>query len=950
MFRSPLLCLLLVAALFPSALAGCAKGVSSEDPDPTGVDAGDVAIAPDAGLSPGDVADADAEADAGTDAAVDAAPEVDAADAAPDAEVVEDVVPDTDADADADAPPFPTVIVAVETRLSTPEVRAGDSVFVYCDALDPEGNRVALPDDVTPTYAAAPADSLEEGPEVGEFIGRRVGNATLACRLPTLGLVDATPEDLSIIPGVPHTVTTELDRVIITAGESITATCTAYDVYGNEVPDAELELLADPFGAGVNLFGFRAVIEPAGQYEMACWFEGAAELVTALLEVRPGLPATLTVAPSPDRVLFGIGEVVALRWTVLDRFGNRVSNAPIEFSSLPALPRFGQGRFRFDREGVFRLNATVGRPTESGEPLVAFVEVTVNDQGPQIVCDAPFDGEMVDIAPGERLVINGRVTDEAGVDRVLVNGEEAILYPGGTFETEVTTRYGVNFLQVEAFDAFGVGNGRVCAFLASDEWVEPGAFLDNDIDLRLAAAAFDDGNRGDGLDSITDLLAVVLNSPGVGNQIDAALRAADPLYPETCVVDAWLFCAVSFGVNYNSIRIDGPHDVSVSLVDGGLRTAVTLRNVELGLRIRGTFGTSGTIRVGSLALALTFDLRLDAGRPRITLRALDAVNVGSIDSNFSGITGFILDLIVDLFQGTIRNLVRDELSDFVSENFSQILDDLVANLDIDALGAEFDVPRLDGSGVARVGFGARFTEIDATRERARFALGSRFTGDVVRSDTLGAPLEERPTLDEGGLSRTVAANIDLGLLNQVLHALWQAGFFDVALGDAILGDDALDGVSVDVSAGLPIVVVGRDDGALGLHIGAWEVELAYPDLLAEPLRLRIGAEASARVSLRSDEEIDFEGLTLDAFYFDPIGVSLEPATREVLDGFFRRVFQRVLDSALEGALPALPVPAFELPASVAEFGLPAGAYLGLVDAVLEIQRRRFVLLGNFGTR
>ena len=70
----------------------------------------------------------------------------------------------------------------------------------------------------------------------------------------------------------------------------------------------------------------------------------------------------------------------------------------------------------------------------------------------------------------------------------------------------------------------------------------------------------------------------------------------------------------------------------------------------------------------------------------------------------------------------------------------------------------------------------------------------------------------------------------------------------------------------------------------------------------------------------------------------------------MLDTLFRRVLQSALDTALEGALPALPVPAFELPASVATFGLPAGAYLGLVDAALQLTERRFVLLGNFGTR
>jgi hypothetical protein len=935
-----------------ACFAACANGVASDPDDPTVVDAATDVQAADAGILPGDTAEV-AEDVGAPDAPMleDFADVPDASDA-PDAPDIPDAsdLDAPDAPDAADVVEFPTVIVAVETRLSASTVRAGDSVFVACDGLDAAGNRVRLPDDTTITFVVAPSDSMLPGDAVGEFIGRRVGNATLACRLPTLGLIDDTPEDIAIVPGVPYTITTALDRVVMTAGESVSASCRAFDVFGNEVTDASFRLVPTPFGEGVNVFGTRAVIERAGQYEMACSLEGAVELVSVLLEVRPALPASLTLGLQPDRLLYGIGEVVTLRWTVLDRFGNRVPGAPVAFGSLPSLPTFGQARFRFDREGVFRLSATVGRPTLTGEPLVASVEVTVNDTGPEIRCDAPFDGEMVDIAPGERLVVQGQVADAGGVAAVTVNGREARLFPGGTFEAEVPVRFGVNFLEIDAVDAFGVGNRRVCAFLASDTWVAPDAFLGDAIVLDLAAAAFDDGNRCDGLDSITDILFAVINSTGLTAQLDAALRAADPLYPETCVVDAWLFCAVSFGLNYRSLRVDGPNDTAVTLVDGGLRVAVTVRDVELGLRIRGTFGTSGTINVDRLGIAMVFDLGLSAGRPRVALRSLDGVDVGGIDSDFSGITGFILDLVVDLFEGTIRNLVRDELSDFVVENFSEILDDLVANLDIESLGATFDVPRLDGEGAVGVGFGVQFSSVQVTREQATFGLASRFAGDVVRSDTLGAPIAALPTADSAALPRTVRAAVDYGLLNQVLHALWQGGFFDVALGDALLGDAALDGVALDVSAGLPLVVVGTATDAIEVHIGAWEVALDYPGLFVEPLRVRLGAVATARVVLVDDTSIDFDGLALTEFYFDPVDVALEPETRDVLDALFRRVLQSALDTALEGALPALPVPAFELPASVAAFGLPAGAYLGLVDAALQLTERRFVLLGNFGTR
>ena len=60
------------------------------------------------------------------------------------------------------------------------------------------------------------------------------------------------------------------------------------------------------------------------------------------------------------------------------------------------------------------------------------------------------------------------------------------------------------------------------------------------------------------------------------------------------------------------------------------------------------------------------------------------------------------------------------------------------------------------------------------------------------------------------------------------------------------------------------------------------------------------------------------------------------------------LIQRLVDSALNDALPALPIPSFELPSSVADCGLPAGSELGIRDPVLAREPQHFVLRGGFG--
>ena len=49
-------------------------------------------------------------------------------------------------------------------------------------------------------------------------------------------------------------------------------------------------------------------------------------------------------------------------------------------------------------------------------------------------------------------------------------------------------------------------------------------------------------------------------------------------------------------------------------------------------------------------------------------------------------------------------------------------------------------------------------------------------------------------------------------------------------------------------------------------------------------------------------------------------------------------------------LPALPVPAFPIPASLAVFGVPSGGMLGLTGPTLNVIQPHFVLRGNFGVR
>ncbi len=67
----------------------------------------------------------------------------------------------------------------------------------------------------------------------------------------------------------------------------------------------------------------------------------------------------------------------------------------------------------------------------------------------------------------------------------------------------------------------------------------------------------------------------------------------------------------------------------------------------------------------------------------------------------------------------------------------------------------------------------------------------------------------------------------------------------------------------------------------------------------------------------------------------------------MLESTLSRVLQGLIDRALNDGLPSLPLPDFEIPASLAMYDLPVGTLLGLRDGRLRSTLAHWLLDGNF---
>jgi hypothetical protein len=672
------------------------------------------------------------------------------------------------------------------------------------------------------------------------------------------------------------------------------------------------------------------------------------------------LPAVVHVNKVPDQTVYGLGAPVEVATLVLDSAGGTIAGASVQLVSVPPADQQTGNQFVYLNDGVYTITATVLGATQGGLPVTASLTVSVDGHGPAIACANPIDGAILNQAPGT-ITVQGSVDDLNGVSAFSVNGAPVAVGASGAFTTPVNAAWGINFVDLAAVDGVGREARRTCAFLLSDTWAPDTDILSSTISFRNAQASFDDGVRAGSINSFADALHAVVNSTGLRNTLNSALLAANPLEPFTCHQSVLGICVLSSQITY--LGLDLPAGAllgttSQSLVTGGVSNASRVSSIRLRLRANGSaafvpYDATGLVAIDFVNNTMTFDTSLSGGRPRITIRAGSvSVQVGTITLDFTGLDGFVIDLVAALAQGTIRNIAANTIQSFITNNFSSILDGIMSGLDVRNLPVTFDVPRLDGASPVAVNFATGFSTLNTSTTRMLTSMGTRFNATPAHArPTLGAPVPPGTRLLDPSTNApvTIASALHVGLLDQALHALWRGGYFDATLTGGALNGLVPAGATLGLATTLPPAATLRDDGRIEIALGAVNVHVEDPALLGVPIDASLGGRVSCAIRL-SAEKLVLENCTVDELHVSTGRIVPDSQTGAALDQLLGDVLNRVLSTAANDALPALPLPAFRLPASVAAFGLPAGADLGLVNPTLVASGRHMIVRGQFGIR
>jgi hypothetical protein len=847
-------------------------------------------------------------------------------------------------------------VLTVDTKVAGSTLAAGDPVGATCTivdaegnpALDRKGNSLSDETDFVIDYEAPDSFATDANSNV---VAAKVGTATVRCSAPSLALVDDTPPTITIVPGPPVRVITELASPTAVAGESDGVTCAVFDAYDNAVTTFTQTLALSPSGAGATATTTDVTATLIGQYTVSCIVMGATDVTPANLVVIPALPASLVGALDPERTLYAILDQVTLIATAFDMFGNRVDDVSLAYASTPTVTSPSPARFQFGNDGVFQLKAMVTSSTQDNLPLGVSLPANVDSNGPTIDCmriDSPAVSSQAYMVQQAPATVTVPVHIDAAFDVASVTiGGTAATFDSGTdnYEASVPIGFGMNFVDVVATDTNGVQNSTSCFLLAASSYTPESATMADAIALRLDQNAIGDPTPT-GLNSLNDLFYTVMGSSALRTLVNNALVAANPISSGGCG-----FFACQPNVNYNSgsVAWDTP-TTSLNIIAGGLQANVNLPNVRLDVSACGTTccigGSNIQVTASSISATINFSLTLQAGLVRTKVSGTPTVTVGTVKLNGSGFCGFILNLVQSFFTGTVKTAVQSSLTTFIDNNVGPLLDQVTSSLDISTLAKSFSVPRLDGSGNVNLGFGLDFSTLDIATmptPRALIGIGTKFTpgSTLVSRPSLGIA-QELPSamLDPPGTgpSNPVGISAYEGLINQMLHSLWRAGYLQATLD--------IGGGTATIDSWLPPVAqITGGDTAL-LELGGVSATLTIPGVIDSPIQIMFGGNATASVTL-SGNTLTFGNVSLQKLYvaFD---VTLSQSQRDAMETFLTTALQSVLGSALNNGLPAFPIPSFTLPASVSMYGLPGGAELGIVSPVLTTQSSHCVLDGQFG--
>jgi|GEM_PF-2447721 len=803
---------------------------------------------------------------------------------------------------------------------SADAVAAGTPVTFTATLLDADGVDVSL-DYEFRTEISPSVGVIADGEGVYRFTKVDTYSYFASVDVQGVTLVDAAPVAVSAGPAADLRV--DVDLPVVDAGMPVTAIATVTDAWGNATT-GDVTYSVDP---SATVSGDQITATASGAYVVTGQLVDSTATDTDNFTVQAGDPISLDISLNSYDVERGQGVVVTT--LLLDQYGNEV-DFPVTLSTDPGNAEPWANFVRFEEEGIFMVMGDVpefGLHDEDGPVLV-------DSSGPGIRVTTPQRGAEIPSAAGPTVQVSGSVTDPwSGVASVTINGDPASLLPGGLFDFQMTPEQGLNGIDIVATDVDGNVSDHYQTFLWG-EFLPVGDYNEDGLIARMNEEA---------IEVLEDFVATGLDTSSLFSGLTANLWTS----PQWCIGVSWL-AEVCGQVLVDVTQVDmagltfdmDPNDPNGQFPNGYLDFAATIDDLLVTVTVTGVFSGSvlGGLYTWSESLGIDLDitsdyinvdtnvgLEVNASNDIVVSLANTTIDAAPIQFDFPdlGIFGDILTFLPNFLVSTFQPLINGLLGPIIDSQLPGLIEDALADLEIatvmDLLGTPLEIGALPG-----------FITIDD--DGMTLALDSYATTPAVAGapPTIGSWRREDYEIPTYGATPAFSISFADNFVNQLLHAVWQAGVMDFELDSASLGLDLTDfeqflPISTIEFNTLPLLppVVGPSASSGGL------LELGLGDMLVEVwgdpggtyglmMQLAVTLTADAELEIDANNEIQF-GLGTPSVVMEFVTSEFPDLNGEVAENLMDSVVDLIIPQitgALDG-IGGIPIP------ELAGFGLDA---------------------------
>ncbi len=869
----------------------------------------------------------------------------------------------------------------IETTIDPTEVKAGQPVTVTC-VVKGDGGKVV--DWATQVTVEPPTGVTMAGNIATPTVA---GSVSFACRADDVHAKDTTPAVVTVKPADPAATTVVLDPTTVAAGAPSVATCNVFDAYGNAIADAKTSI--DGLD-GLSIDGNSVSAPKVGTYNVGCSVAGFdVTKTTAPLTVTPADPKRLVVTGDPDQTVYSTGQEVLVGWKVFDAYENVIEGLPATVTAPPDPPGMdplGNNRYRFTKEGRFRVHVALDAPWEAVENSRIFV----CDVGAPTL-DNLFPPRGYTQTGDPTLIVSGTFADATGSQggTVTVNGEPAAMDADGSFTYPTTGVHGLNVLVIVATDEFGHATRTTRGWYYSTGWlkVDDKTTLDNTILpesvlLNIGQKFLDDGDHDPAHPNDLATLVEIL----LGSAIQPLLANIPPFsFPIPNLINVKIAGVGLEGdlevvVTVKDVTLGKP-TVGLDLMDGGMSASIGFQPVSLGLELQFIvharavgFGQSiplldpstsstGSLSVGTLGVTVGLmiakplggDLSVTGQDFQLTLTDIAISPIETLNIHLGKIPNTAIDLgdvdlttLVGPINGLLSQYVLNPLVNLITQPLINLLEPLVVGVMGDAIKQlldqlnirqSFAVPDLLGTGKSvSLDFGLGLSSVLFTEAAGRVGLDLGFATakGMTRQPPLGSILRDSCDKTEQNPPQFVFPadpSVQLGLshdaINELLFMVYWSGMlegqFDASglLGGAGGGAIPVENVLITPTLWQAPIFNDCKNATQRIEVGDLHLEIQM-DLLGNPQWLEAWLQLSIEVEITATgDQVGIKIGKIQTMEYELY--DLGGGLTDLLDmlgGFLPSLVQ-----GIEGKEFSFPIPAIPLDGLLP--GLPAGTSLQL---------------------